>query len=99
MHFLITRGPPFASAVWRLDTEKLAAARREFLAMERAGVVRCSTSPWESPLHTYSVQGRLLPPQHCHIPSHPQYDGLKGLKHEIFKARNQAPQATLGLPH
>ena len=50
-HFLSTRGPPVASAFWGLDTEKLAAARNEFLAMEQAGVVHCSTSPWGVPLH------------------------------------------------
>ena len=50
-HFLSTSGPPIASAFRRLDTEKLAAAKKEFLALEAAGVVRRSTSPWASPLH------------------------------------------------
>ena len=50
-HFLSTRGPPVASAFRRLDTEKLAAAKKEFAALEATGVVRRSTSPWASPLH------------------------------------------------
>jgi len=50
-HFLSTRGPPVASAFRRLDTEKLAAAKKEFLALEAARVVRRSRSPWASPLH------------------------------------------------
>ena len=49
--FLSTSGPPIASAFRRLDTEKLAAAKKEFLALEAAGVVKRSTSPWASPLH------------------------------------------------
>ena len=35
----------------RLDGEKLAAAKKEFLQMERDGIVRRSNSPWSSPLH------------------------------------------------
>jgi hypothetical protein len=35
----------------RLDGEKLAAAKKEFLKMERDGIVRRSNSPWSSPLH------------------------------------------------
>ena len=50
-HFLSTSGPPIASAFRRPDTEKLAAAKKEFLALEAAGVVRRSMSPWASPLH------------------------------------------------
>jgi len=50
-HFLSTRGPPVASAFRRLDPEKLEAAEKEFAALEAAGVVRRSTSPWASPLH------------------------------------------------
>jgi hypothetical protein len=34
-----------------LDAEKLKAAKDEFLEMERAGIVRRSTSCWASPLH------------------------------------------------
>ena len=50
-HYLSTKGPPIASAFRRLDPEKLEAARKEFAALEAAGVVRRSTSPWASPLH------------------------------------------------
>jgi len=50
-HFLSTSDTPVASAFRRLDTEKLAAAKKEFLALEAAGIVRHSTSPWASPLH------------------------------------------------
>jgi len=50
-YFLSTSAPPVASAFQRLDTEKLAVVKKEFLALEAAGVVRCSTSPWAFPLH------------------------------------------------
>ena len=35
----------------RLDAEKLESARKEFAAMEAAGEIRHSNSPWASPLH------------------------------------------------
>ncbi len=35
----------------RLDGEKLAAAKKEFLQMEKDGIVWQSNSPWSSPLH------------------------------------------------
>ena len=50
------RGSPIASKFWRLDSEKLAAAKKEFLALEQAGIVRRSTSPWASPLHMVRKQ-------------------------------------------
>lgn len=40
-----------ASRIRRLEGDKLDAARKEFEAMEREGVVERSTSPWASPLH------------------------------------------------
>ena len=43
-HHLQTRGPPIASKFRRLDSEKLAAAKKEFLALEQAGIVQQSTS-------------------------------------------------------
>jgi len=58
-HHLQTRGPPIASKFWRLDSEKLAAAKKEFLALERAGIVQRSTSPWASPLHMVRKQAAL----------------------------------------
>jgi hypothetical protein len=50
-HHIITRGPPLKSRFCRLDGEKLAAAKAEFLKMEKQGIVRRSNSPWSSPLH------------------------------------------------
>jgi hypothetical protein len=50
-HHLETRGLPIASPFRRLDTEKLAAAKAEFAALERDGIIRRSSSPWASPLH------------------------------------------------
>ena len=35
---------------WRFDPEKLAAPKEEFSAMEKAGIIQCSTSLWSSPL-------------------------------------------------
>ena len=35
----------------RLDPEKHRIAEEEFLALEKAGIIRCSNSPWVSPLH------------------------------------------------
>ena len=44
-------GPPVFAKARRLDAEKLESARKEFAAMEAAGVIRRSNSPWASPLH------------------------------------------------
>ncbi len=41
---IVTRGPPLACRFRRLDGEKLAAAKKEFLQMERDGIVRRSTA-------------------------------------------------------
>ncbi len=49
VHFLETAGPPVRAKFQRLDPEKLAATKKEFLAMEAAGVVRRSNSPWAAP--------------------------------------------------
>ena len=51
-HFIKTVGPPVASRFRRLEGAKLQAARAELDQMERDGIVRRSTSPWASPLHT-----------------------------------------------
>jgi hypothetical protein len=56
VHFLETTGLPVRAKFWRLDLEKLAAAKKEFLAMEAAGVVRHSNSPWAAPLHMVRKQ-------------------------------------------
>jgi hypothetical protein len=50
-HHIKTSGPPIASRFCRLDAEKLAAAKAEFLQLEKDGIVRRSDSPWSSPLH------------------------------------------------
>ena len=55
-HHLQTRGPPIAAKFRRLDAEKLAAAKKEFLALEQAGIIRPSNSPWASPLHMVPKQ-------------------------------------------
>jgi hypothetical protein len=49
-HHLETRGPPIASPFRWLDAAKLA-AKAEFAALERDGIIRRSSSPWASPLH------------------------------------------------
>jgi cleavage and polyadenylation specificity factor subunit 1 len=51
VHFIRTSAPPIASRFRRLEGAKLEAARKEFEAMEREGVIERSTSPWASPLH------------------------------------------------
>ena len=50
-HHIVTEGPPVFAKARRLDPEKLAAAKAEFAAMEKAGIIRRSDSPWASPLH------------------------------------------------
>ena len=50
-HFITTDGPPVTAKYRRLDPAKLAAAKAEFAAMEAAGIIRRSSSPWASPLH------------------------------------------------
>ena len=46
-----TQGPPVFARPRRLSPEKLAAAKLEFQAMEKMGIIRRSDSPWASPLH------------------------------------------------
>ena len=50
-HLLTNPGPPVFAKPQRLDPGKLAAAQEEFSAMEKAGIIQRSTSPWSSPLH------------------------------------------------
>ena len=57
-HLLTNPGPPFFAKPWRLDQEKLAAAKDKFSAMEKAGIIRRSTSPWSSPLHMVEKKDR-----------------------------------------
>ena len=50
-HHIITDGPPTHARARRLDAEKLAAVKQEFLQMEQMGIIRRSKSAWASPLH------------------------------------------------
>ena len=50
-HLLTNPGPPVFPKPWRQDPEKLAAAKEEFSAMEKTGIIPISTSPWYSALH------------------------------------------------
>jgi transposase InsO family protein len=50
-HTVVTTGPPIFARARRLDPDKLRAAEVEFRALEAAGIVRRSDSPWSSPLH------------------------------------------------
>jgi hypothetical protein len=50
-HHIRTSGPPIASRFRRLEGAKLEAARLEFEAMKKDGILQRSTSPWASPLH------------------------------------------------
>ena len=44
-------GSPVFAKARHLDPEKLVSAKAEFLKMEKAGIVRHSSSPWSSLLH------------------------------------------------
>ena len=50
-HSIKTSGRPLFAKARRLDPDKLRIAEAEFLALEKAGIVRRSNSPWSSPLH------------------------------------------------
>ena len=52
-HFITTNGTPVHARAHRLSPEKLAIAKAEFDRMEDMGIVRRSSSPWESPLHMF----------------------------------------------
>ena len=43
-------GPPVFDNPLNLDPEKLATNQAEYSAMEKAGIIRRSNSPWSSPL-------------------------------------------------
>ncbi len=51
LHYLKTPGPPIAWPFWELDSEKLAAAKADFIKMKTEGIIRRYSSPWASPLH------------------------------------------------
>jgi len=51
-HYIITSNTaPLRQKRRELAPEKRAAAEKEFLELEKSGIVRRSTSPWASPLH------------------------------------------------
>lgn len=50
-HHLETTGPPVTARFRRLDSSKLAAAKKIFADWEKCGIVRRSSSAWASPLH------------------------------------------------
>jgi len=50
-HISTEPGLPVFAKARRLDPSKLSIAKAEFLAMEKAGIIRRSKSPWSSPLH------------------------------------------------
>jgi hypothetical protein len=50
-HNIKMTGSPIAARFRRLDAEKLAEAKAEFLQLEKNGIVRRLDSPWSSPLH------------------------------------------------
>jgi hypothetical protein len=50
-HHIITKGPPLSCRFCCLDGKKLAAAKEEFLRMEKEGIIRRSNSPWSLALH------------------------------------------------
>ena len=56
-HHIVTHGPPTHARARRLDQEKLAAAKAEFLQMEEMGIIRRSKSPWSPPLHVVPKPG------------------------------------------
>ena len=51
VHHIPTQGRPVHSKARRLPADKLQIAKKEFMEMERMGIVRKSRSPWSSPLH------------------------------------------------
>jgi hypothetical protein len=50
-HVIVTTGRPVTGRYRRLDPARLAAAKKEFMELEKQGIVRRSSSSWSSPLH------------------------------------------------
>ena len=55
-HHIAIQGPLLHARARRLPPDKLAAAKKEFDAMEALGIIRRSNSPWASPLHVVPKQ-------------------------------------------
>jgi hypothetical protein len=51
VHLILTDGRPVFAKARRLEPAKRRIAEEEFAALEQAGIVSCSTSPWACPLH------------------------------------------------
>ena len=66
-HVIETSGRPVASKYRRLDAEKLAAAKAEFISLEKQGIIRRSKSSWASPLHMVKKAKRTDPGDHVEI--------------------------------
>ena len=52
VHNIETTGPPIKLRPRRLSPEKLAVLRKELSHLEELGIIRPSSSPWGSPVHT-----------------------------------------------
>jgi hypothetical protein len=63
-HAIITTGRPVTARFRRLDTEKLAAAKKEFLQLEADGIIRRSCSSWASPLQYIWSPKKMGPGDH-----------------------------------
>lgn len=50
-HHISTTSPPIHAQACRLDLAKLTITKAEFENTEHLGIIRCSSSPWASPLH------------------------------------------------
>jgi hypothetical protein len=51
VHHILTDGISVFAKASRLEPAKCRISEEEFAALEKAGIVSCSTSPWASPLH------------------------------------------------
>ena len=59
---IVTNCPPIFNKPRRLDPVKFMAAKKEFLKMEKLGIVRRSKSAWASPLHIVPKKDGTLRP-------------------------------------
>lgn len=58
-HYIVTNGPPVAERARRLTSEKLQAAKKEFVQFMEQGICRPSSSPWASPIHLANKEENL----------------------------------------